>query len=72
FSEARTVTKVATVSLFGNNYEVDPALVGRKVELVFDPLWRDPRNGSYVGLRVMGLAGLENLPWTTFGPVRGA
>jgi putative transposase len=37
FSEARTVTKVATVSLFGNNYEVDPALVGRKVELVFDP-----------------------------------
>ena len=37
FSEARTVTKVATVSLFGNFYEVDPALVGRKVELVFDP-----------------------------------
>ncbi len=38
FCEVRTVTKVATVSLFGNNYEVDPALVGRKVELVFDPL----------------------------------
>ena len=31
------MTKTATVSLHGNSYEVDPALVGRKVELVFDP-----------------------------------
>jgi putative transposase len=31
------VTKTATVSLFSNSYEVDPALVGRKAELVFDP-----------------------------------
>lgn len=37
FSEWRTVTKTATVSLFGNHYEVDGALVGRRVELVFDP-----------------------------------
>lgn len=37
WSEARTVAKTATVSLFSNSYEVDPALVGRKVELVFDP-----------------------------------
>jgi putative transposase len=37
WSEQRTVTKTATVSLHGNQYEVDPALVGRKVELVFDP-----------------------------------
>lgn len=37
WSEHRTVTKVATVSLHSNMYEVDPALVGRKVELVFDP-----------------------------------
>jgi putative transposase len=37
FSEWRTVTKVATVSLFSNHYEVDAALVGRRVELVFDP-----------------------------------
>lgn len=37
WSERRTVTKTATVSLHGNHYEVDPALVGRKVELVFDP-----------------------------------
>jgi putative transposase len=37
WSERRTVTKTATVSLHGNVYEVDAALVGRKVELVFDP-----------------------------------
>jgi putative transposase len=33
----RTVTKTATVGLHGNKYEVDAVLVGRKVELVFDP-----------------------------------
>ena len=37
WSQERTVTKTATVSLHGNQYEVDPALVGRKAELVFDP-----------------------------------
>jgi putative transposase len=37
WSQTRTVTKTATVSLHGNQYEVDPALAGRKVELVFDP-----------------------------------
>jgi len=37
WSESRTVTKTATVSLHSNTYEVDAALVGRKVELVFDP-----------------------------------
>ena len=37
WSEARTVTKTATVSLFANTYEVDAALVGRRVELIFDP-----------------------------------
>jgi len=37
WSEHRTVTKTATVNLHGNHYEVDTALVGRKVELVFDP-----------------------------------
>jgi putative transposase len=37
WSETRTVTKTATVSLHGNDYEVDAALAGRKVELVFDP-----------------------------------
>jgi len=37
WSEYRTVTKTATVSLHANTYQVDPALVGRKVELVFSP-----------------------------------
>jgi putative transposase len=33
----RTVTTTATVSLFGNTYEVDARLCGRRVELVYDP-----------------------------------
>ena len=37
WSQERTVTKTATVDLHTNSYEVDAALVGRKVELVFDP-----------------------------------
>jgi len=37
WGEWRTVTKTATVSLQGNHYEVDAALAGSKVELVFDP-----------------------------------
>jgi putative transposase len=37
WSEWRTVSKTALVSLHGNRYQVDPLLVGRRVELVFDP-----------------------------------
>jgi len=37
WSEYRTVSKTAVVSLHNNRYQVDPLLVGRKVELVFDP-----------------------------------
>ncbi len=37
WSVSRTVTKTATISLAGNRYQVDPSLVGRKVELRFDP-----------------------------------
>lgn len=37
WSEHRTVSKTALVSLHGNRYQVAPDLVGRKVELVFDP-----------------------------------
>jgi putative transposase len=37
WSALRTVAKTATVSLHNNIYQVDAALVGRKVELVFDP-----------------------------------
>jgi transposase InsO family protein len=41
WSEHRTVTKTATVSLHGNTYQVEPALAGRKVELVFSPFDMD-------------------------------
>lgn len=37
WSVVRRVTKTATVNLFANRYGVDPALVGRTVELHFDP-----------------------------------
>jgi putative transposase len=37
WSVQRRVTKTATVSLHGNAYQVQAALVGRKVELVFSP-----------------------------------
>jgi putative transposase len=37
WSAQRSVAKTATVSLHNNVYQVDPVLVGRKVELVFDP-----------------------------------
>src|SRR6266496_4352676 len=37
WSEWRTVTKTATVSLHGNSYQVNPGLTGKRVELVFDP-----------------------------------
>jgi transposase InsO family protein len=37
WSAQRKVTRTATVSLDGNHYTVDPSLVGRRVELRFDP-----------------------------------
>ncbi len=37
WSEVRTVTKTATISLHSNTFEVDAALVGSRVEVVFDP-----------------------------------
>lgn len=37
WTETRAVTKTATISLNGNTYEVDAALTGRRVELLFDP-----------------------------------
>lgn len=37
WAETRQVTKTATVSLLGNLYEVDAALAGRRVDLIFDP-----------------------------------
>lgn len=55
WSEWRTVTKTATVGLHGNTYEVDTALIGRKVELVFDPLDLTAIEVRWHG-RVMGQA----------------
>ncbi len=37
WSLTRRVTKTATVSLFANRYQVGPELIGRTVELRFDP-----------------------------------
>ena len=37
WSVTRAVTKTATVSLQGNRYQVDPSLVGYRVELRYDP-----------------------------------
>jgi putative transposase len=37
WAEWRIVTKTGSVGLFKNHYEVDAALVGERVELVFDP-----------------------------------
>jgi putative transposase len=49
----RTVTKTATVTLHGNSYGVDAALVGRRVELQFDPFDLSRVHVSYQG-RAMG------------------
>ena len=55
WSETRLVTKTATVSLYGNTYEVDAALLGRRVELVFDPFDLSELQVRYQG-RDMGAA----------------
>ena len=53
WSETRTVTKTATVSLHGNVFEVDAALVGCRVEVVFDPFDLESVEIRYQG-RAMG------------------
>lgn len=55
WSQRRTVTKTATISLHGNSYEVDAALVGRRVEVVFDPFDLTRLEVRYLG-RPMGPA----------------
>jgi putative transposase len=60
WSQWRTVTRTATVSLHGNTYQVEPVLVGRKVELVFSPFnleaievhYRDAHYGRAVPHRI--------------------
>lgn len=56
----RQVTKTATVSLHANTYAVDPALVGRQVELAYDPAdltrievsWRGTPMGAATPYRI--------------------
>jgi putative transposase len=55
WSHHRVVTKTATLSLHGNTYEVDAALIGRKVEVVFDPFDLTTLEVRYQG-RPMGHA----------------
>jgi putative transposase len=55
WSESRGVTKTATVSLHGNQYEVDAALLHRQVELIFDPFDLERIEVRYGG-RAMGAA----------------
>ena len=55
WSHQRMVTKTATISLHGNRYEVDAALVGRRVEVVFDPFDLTTLEIRYQG-RSMGIA----------------
>ncbi len=38
WSEQRVVTKTATISVHSNTYQVDAALIGRTIEVIFDPL----------------------------------
>ena len=57
WSAHRVVTKTATVSLHGNTYQVEPALVGRKIELVFSPF-----NLEHIEIRYQDLSYGTALP----------
>ena len=58
--EQRRVTAVATVSLHGNRYQVDPALVGRTIDLLFTPFDLTVIEVEYQG-RAMGRAVPHNI-----------
>jgi putative transposase len=59
WSEVRTVTKTATISIHGNSFEVDAALVGSRVEVVFDPFEMES-----VEIRFQGRSMGKGLPVT--------
>ena len=59
WSETRRVTKTATVSLHSNTFEVDAALVGSSVEVVFDPF-----DLESVEIRFQGRSMGQGLPVT--------
>jgi putative transposase len=73
------VTKTATVSMHANLYEVDAALVGRKVELVFDPFdlavievrWNSRPMGHAVAVRIGRHAHPHARPETPTPPPTG-
>ena len=79
WSETRTVTKTATVSMHANTYEVDAALVGRKVELVFDPFdltvievrWNNRPMGAAVPVKIGRHAHPAARPETPAAPAAG-
>jgi hypothetical protein len=59
WSAFRTVNrKTATVSLLNNTYQVDAALIGRRVELVFDPF-----DLTDVGVRYQGKTFADAIPF---------
>lgn len=58
WSVTRRVTKTATVSLYANRYEVDPGLIGRKVELRFDP-----ENLSVIDVVTNGVSVCQAVPF---------
>jgi putative transposase len=55
WSEQRRATAQATVTLFGNRYELDPALARHRVELIFDPFDLEHVQVRFQG-RPMGMA----------------
>lgn len=60
WSETRTVTKTGLVALHGNRYETDPALVGRKVQVIFDPFDLTQVEIRFNG-QTFGTAGIHTL-----------
>lgn len=54
----RVVTRTATVSLQGNRYQVDPALVGKRVELRFSP-----EDLTHIDVYLEGRAAGEAVPF---------
>jgi putative transposase len=69
WAEQRKVSKTAVVSLHGNAYEVDPALIGRRIELVFDPFDLGRIEVRFEG-RAMGLATPQRISRHTHPKVR--
>ena len=56
WSEQRTATRQATVTVHANHYEIDPALARRRVELIFDPLDHGACRGALPGTARWGCA----------------